>query len=301
MSHPQLAARQQSNLLGIAFMAGAIALYSAADTIAKYLGQSYHPIQVTGMRQMGLLVGVVLWLLLRGTQDLRTARLGLQILRGVCATFSGALYVYALGYIPLADAATVSFAAPFFVTILGYVILKEPVGIRRWIAILIGFLGTLVVIRPGFDSFHPAYFLVLMSAFLFAIRQIISRNLGATESTVTTVAFTALVSGCLLGVLQPFFWTPIAAEHIALFVLYAALAGVGEFMVIRALEVALAVVVAPLQYTMILWTTLYGFLIFNDIPDRFTLIGGGIIILAGGFTFWREYQIKAARGVSPKT
>jgi drug/metabolite transporter (DMT)-like permease len=293
MSHPQLAARQQSNLLGIAFMAAAIALYAGADTIAKYLGQSYHPIQVTGMRQMGLVVGVALWLMLRGTKDLRTARPGLQILRGVCATFSGALYVYALSYIPLADAATVSFAAPFFVTILGYLILKEPVGLRRWSAIFVGFLGTLVVIRPGFDSFHPAYFLVLMSALLFALRQIISRNLGATESTVTTVAFTAVVSAGLLGVAQPFVWQPIAAEHIALFVLYAALAGVGEFMVIRSLEVALAVVVAPLQYTMILWTTLYGFVIFGDLPDGFTLAGGAIIILAGGFTFWREYQLKA--------
>jgi S-adenosylmethionine uptake transporter len=294
MSQLDYAARPQSNLLGMAFMAGAIALYAAADSIAKYLGQTYHPIQVTGMRQMGLLVGVCLWLLLRGTKDLRTARPGLQILRGVVATLSGALYVFALRHIPIADAATVSFAAPFFVTILGYFILKEQVGLRRWIAILIGFTGTLVVIRPGFDSFHPAYFLVLMSAFLFAVRQIISRNLGATESTVTTVAFTALVSAGLLGVLQPFYWTPIAPQHIALFVLYATLAGIGEFMVIRALEVALAVVVAPLQYTMILWTTFYGFVLFGDLPDVYTLTGGAIIILAGGFTFWREYQLKAA-------
>ncbi len=300
MTHPPHAARQQSNLLGIAFMAGAIALYGASDTIAKYLGQTYHPLQVTGMRQMGLLLGVVLWLIMRGTKDLRTARPGLQILRGVFATFSGAFYVYALSYIPLADAATVSFAAPFFVTIFGYLILKEPVGLRRWTAIGIGFLGTLVVIRPGFDSFHPAYLLALMSALLFALRQIISRNLGATESTVTTVAFTAVVSAGLLGLAQPFVWSPIASEHIALFVLQAALAGLGEFMVIRALEVALAVVVAPLQYTMILWTTLYGFLIFGDVPTGFTLLGGAIIILAGGFTFWREYQLKATEHSPPK-
>jgi S-adenosylmethionine uptake transporter len=299
MSHPPHAARQQSNLQGIAFMAGAIALYGAADTIAKYLGQTYHPIQITGMRQIGLLLGVVFWLILRGTKDLRTARPGLQILRGVCATFSGVLYVYALTYIPLADAATVSFAAPFFVTILGYLFLKESVGLRRWTAIVIGFMGALVVIRPGFESFQPAYLLALMSAFLFALRQIISRNLGSTESTITTVAFTAVVTAGLLGVAQPFVWKPIATEHIALFVLQAVVAGVGEFMVIRALEVALAVVVAPLQYTMILWTTLYGFMFFGDLPDAFTLGGGAIIILAGGFSFWREYQLKAKAAAKP--
>lgn len=294
MSHPELVTRKQSNGLGILFMATAIAFFAGADTVAKFLAQSYHPIQVMGMRQAGLLVGVTLWLMVRGTRNLRTAKPGLQILRGVCATLSGALYVYALRYIPLADAATVSFAAPFFVTILGFVILRERVGPRRWFAILAGFAGTLVVIRPGFESFHPAYFLVLLSAFLFATRQIISRNLGSTESTLVTIAFTALVSASLLGVLQPFFWKPIATEHILLFALYGILAGLGEFMVIKALEIALAVVVAPLQYTMILWTTFYGFAIFGDMPDGYTLLGGAIIIVAGGFTFWREHQARKA-------
>lgn len=284
------ALRRQSNALGVALMATAILFFAGADTVAKFLAGTYHPIQVTGMRQAGLLGGVILWVLFRGTAELYTHKPGLQIFRGLCAALSASLFVFALRFIPLADATTIAFVAPFFVTILGAVVLKERIGPRRWFAIIVGFSGTLVVMRPGFESFHPAYLLVMCAAFLFAVRQVISRSLASTETTLATVAFTAGVSAVLLGFLQPFFWTPIAAEHILLFVLYGALAAMGEFLVIKSLEIALAVVVAPLQYTMILWTSFFGYSVFGHVPDGFTILGSVIIIASGGFTLWREYQ-----------
>ena len=287
--------RRQSNVLGIAVMATSIFFFAGADTVAKFLAGHYHPIQIAGIRQTGLLIGALLWVLLKGTADLRTSKPGLQIFRGTCAAISATLFVFSLRYIPLADAATIAFVAPFFVTIMGAALLKEKIGPRRWFAIIAGFSGTLVVMRPGFAAFHPAYLLVLASAFLFAVRQVVSRNLAATETTLSTVAFTAVVSVAILGLLQPLIWTPIQPNHILLFILYGALGATGEFLVIKALEIALAVVVAPLQYTMILWTSFFGYAVFGNLPDKFTLLGSTIIISSGAFTLWREYQITKAK------
>ena len=288
-------ARRQSNTLGIALMALAVFFFAGADTVAKFLAGAYHPLQVAGMRQVGLVGGVLLWLMLRGTAELRTRQPKMQILRGLCAGVSASLFVISLRYIPLTDATTIAFVAPFFVTILGAILLKEPIGPRRWFAIVAGFSGTLVVMRPGFAAFHPAYLLVMGSAFLFAVRQVISRNLARTETTLATVAFTAGVSAALLGLVQPFVWEPIARDHIVLFVMYGAFAAMGEFLVIKALEIALAVVVAPLQYTMILWTSFFGYSVFGHVPDGFTILGSVIIITSGGFTLWREHQIGKRR------
>ncbi len=286
--------RVQSNGLGIALMATAVVFFSGADTAAKFLTGYYHPIQVAGLRQLGLVAGVLVWVLLSGPSGLRTTKPGMQIFRGACAALSAAMFIIALRYIPLTDGISIAFVAPFFVTILGAVLLKEKVGPRRWFAVAAGFAGTLIVMRPGFAGFHPAYLLVLGSAFLFATRQVISRTLSNTETTMSTVAYTAVVSAGLLGLVIPFVWTPIQPQHIWLFVLYAALAGAGEFLVIKALEIALAVVIAPLQYTMIIWTSILGFIVFQDVPDGLTLLGSTIIIASGGFSLWREYQVKYA-------
>ena len=278
-----------SNPTGILLMATAMFFFASADTIAKFMTAGYHPMQVVGIRQLGLFVGVLAYLALRGVATLRTRRPGLQFLRGACATISATLFVAALTFIPLPDAAAIAFAAPFFVTILGFFLLGEPVGLRRWAAIFAGFAGTLIIIRPGFDSFHPAYLLVVGAALLFAARQVISRVLGASEPTVTTVAFTAVTSVLLLAIVQPFVWRPVAAEHLWLFALYAAAAGLGEFLVIKALEVAQAVVVAPLQYTMIFWTTGFSYVVFDTLPDALTYVGAAIIIASGLYSLYREH------------
>lgn len=284
-----------NNTLGIALMATSMAFFGAADTIAKFFTETYHPIQVVGIRQTGLLAGVILYAIFVKAPSFRGSRMGLQIFRGFCATFSAVLFVVGLKFIPLNEATSIAFVAPFFVTLLGMFLLKEPVGPRRVTAIALGFCGTLVIVRPGFDSFHPAHLAILAAAFLFAARQIISRFLTRTDDTLTTVAFTAGTSVFLLALAQPFVWTPIqSGAHLGLFILYAALAGMGEFLVIRALEVAFAVIVAPLQYTILIWTSLYGFVFFGVLPDRYILIGAAIIILSGSYSFYREYRVKYA-------
>lgn len=270
-------------------MAAGMFLFAAVDTQAKFLTITLHPLQVVWSRQLGLLVGVLILLSIRGVSVLQTRHPGLQITRGALAACSATLFIVAVSFVPLADAVTVSFVAPFIVTLLGALLLREPVGIKRWVAVIVGFLGTLIVIRPGFGAFHPALLLVLFAAAFFAMRQIISRILGTTERTSTTVAYTALVGSFLLTLPLPFVWRwPTSTTEIVLLISMTIMAAIAEFLVIKSLEVALAVVVAPVQYTLIIWGTMYGYLVFGQLPDMWTWIGASIIVATGFYTLRRE-------------
>lgn len=278
-----------SPMRGLAFMSIGMFLFAASDTLAKFLTADFNPIQVMWSRQMGLVAGVIFFLALRGTSILRTPHLGLQITRGVVAAGSGVFFITALAYVPLADAMTVAFVAPFMVTIMGAFFLKEKVGIRRWTAVIIGFLATLIIIRPGMGILHPAVFLVIIAAGLFAVRQVISRAISTSDKTVTTVAYTALISCGLLTLPMAFVWqTPETGKQIMLLAALAATAGIAEVFVIRALQIAEAVVVAPVQYSLIIWGTMYGYFIFGDFPDFWTWIGAIIITATGIYTLYRE-------------
>ncbi|MEL6170331.1 MAG: DMT family transporter, partial [Pseudomonadota bacterium] len=155
--------------------------------------------------------------------------------------------------------------------------------------VTLGFIGTLIVLRPGLGAVHPAAFLVVLAALLFALRQIVSRVLGATDRTGTTVVYTALAGSAILSLPLPFIWVwPSEPMQWALLASIAVLAAVAEICVIKALELALAVVVAPVQYTLIVWGTLYGVLVFGDFPDGWTWIGTAIIVATGLYTLHRE-------------
>ena len=281
--------RQQNNLRGVLFMLLGFFAFSMADSLAKYLTAYYHPVQIVWTRQLGITLGVAVLIGIKGAQILRSVAPGLQIARGLCAIVSALSFVVALRHVPLATAVAVSFVAPFMVTMLGALLLREQVGIRRWSAIAMGFIGTLVVIRPGFDTPHPAILFVVLAAFAFAMRAILSRYLGNRDQTDTTLAYTALTTIALLAVPLPFFWQmPETMGHIAVMAAMAACAGFGEYMVIRALEIALAVVVAPMQYAMIIFSSMWGFLLFGHIPDIWTWVGSAIIIASGLYMMMRE-------------
>lgn len=204
-------------------MALAMFFFASADIIAKFMTSDYHPMQIVGIRQLGLFTGALVYLSVKGLSMLRSRRPGLRFLHGLCATLWATLFVVALSFIPLTDAASIAFAA----------------------------------------------------------RQVISRILGATEPTATTVVFTALTSVMLLGLVQPFVWRPIPAGDLWLFARYAGAAGLGEFLLIKAQEIAEAVVVAPLQHTMIFRQTGFSFFVFDTMPDAVTFAGAGIIIASG--------------------
>ena len=221
-------------MLGLAYMALGMFLFSAVDTQGKFLTATLHPIQIVWSRQLGLLAAVVILLAVRGVSILRTEHPKLQIARGAIAALSATTFIFAVSFVPLADAVAVSFVAPFIVTVLGALILREHVGLRRWIAVTIGFAATLIVIRPGLGVLHPAIFLVIVAAALFALRQIISRWLAASDRTVTTVAYTSLVGSAILTLPLPFVWQwPATGLEYALLAGMAVMAGIAETMVIK--------------------------------------------------------------------
>lgn len=287
-SFPAVPMRKES-ALGIGFMIAGMFVFSGADTLAKLLTESMHPIQIAWSRMMGLLIGVVFIFIFRGTKVLHTSQPKLQLTRGLCAAISATLFIVGISFVPLADAIAVTFIAPFIVTILGAAILGESVGYKRWIAIMIGFAGTLLIIRPGFGNANPALLFVGLAAIAFAFRQVLSRSLSGADSTATTIAYTGIVAASLLTIPLPFFWqSPDSWREIYILIALAGASLLGELLVIKALELAEAVVVAPMQYSLIIWGTIYGYFVFNHLPDKWTVVGAIIIVATGIYTFHRE-------------
>ena len=277
------------SLRGIALMAMGMFLFSGVDTMGKFLTDTIHPVQIVWCRQLGLLLGVLVLIAIKGRMVLASSNPKLQIGRGVLAACSATLFIIGVGFVPLADAVAITFVAPFLVTVMGALILREPVGIRRWTAVVIGFLGTLIVIRPGMGVIHPAAVLLIIAAAAFALRQVLSRMLAGEDKTQTTVAYTAIVSWGLLCLPLPFVWeTPATGLEIALLVAMAVFAAFAEVLVIMALDAAQAVVVAPVQYSLLIWGTFYGFVVFGQLPDIWTWLGAVIIVATGLYTLNRE-------------
>ena len=183
-----------NNVRGGMFMLAGMFVFAAVDAQAKYLTDHLPALQIVWLRQIGLVIGVLLLIVYHGRGVLKTDFRTLQIARGVVAAGSATLFIIGLNFVALADAVSVTFVAPLVVTMLAALLLGERVGIHRWAATVIGFIGTLVVIRPGFESFHPGLFLPLAAAILFAVRQVISRHIGPRDRTATTLTYTALTA-----------------------------------------------------------------------------------------------------------
>ena len=278
-----------NNPRGILLMALAFALFAVADTIAKVLLDYYSPLQVVFIRMLGLFLGVNFVMIYNLKWSGKTQNLSKQLLRGLAQTGSAVAFLFGLRTIPIADATSIAFVAPLFVIILSYFVLKEPIGIRRWLAVIIGFSGTLIIIRPGFEIINLGHIFIIVAALLFAVRQIISRLIASTDDPLTTAFFTAYTSVFIFALFQPWVWTPITDKnHIFLFFVFASFAGVAEFLVIKSLQIAHAVVVSPLQYTLLVWVTVFGFFIWGILPDVWTFLGAGVIIATGLYSLHRE-------------
>ena len=225
-----------NNVRGALFMLGGMFVFAAVDAQAKYLTDHLPALQIVWLRQIGLVIGVLVLIAYHGRGILTTGFRTLQIARGVAAAGSATLFIIGLNFVALADAVSVTFVAPLVVTMLAALLLGERVGIHRWTATVIGFLGTLVVIRPGFESFHPGLFLPLVAAILFAVRQVISRHIGPRDRTTTTLTYTALTAFIMTSFVQPFVWQPIGPSYLLIIIIsMSLLAALGEFLVIRAL------------------------------------------------------------------
>ena len=277
-------------LAGIALMTAGIFLFAVNDALGKWLVATYTVGQVLLIRSLAALA-VLLPFIWRDAQTFVAApRWGLQVLRAVLATVEVACFYWAVAYLPLADVMAFYLAGPIFVTAIAGTMLGEPVGWRRWSAVIAGFIGVIVCLRPGVAAFTWPALIALIGSFTFSLSMISTRYLRGTSGTVlvTTQTVGALAFGAALA---PVGWVAPAWGDLALLALLGMVAMVAHVCVNRSLVLAPASTVVPYQYTTIIWAVLFGYLVFGDVPDAFMLTGAAIIIAAGLFIFLREQQL----------
>jgi len=274
---------------GIAAMVIGGALMTANDAVLKWLSGDYPAGQIMFLRGLFMFVpiGFLVWRA-GGLAALRPANRKAHMARAMLVVTGSFLFISGLRYLPLADAISVSFAGPLFIIALAPRLLGETVGLRRWSAVLIGFVGVLVIIRPTGEAAQWAAIFPLAASFSGAFRDILTRLLSSRETTVSLLFYTTF--GVVFAGLMtlPFGWQPLAVPDILLFALGGTLIGVGHFCLIECFRHAEAAVVVPFKYATIVWATMLGFLIWGDVPDGWTIAGGTIVIGSGLYIIRRE-------------
>jgi drug/metabolite transporter (DMT)-like permease len=222
-------------------------------------------------------------------QVMRTRRPWLQLGRSALLLASTVLNFFALRYLQLDEAVSIIFCTPFIVAALGGPMLGEWIGWRRWTAIVVGFAGILLVTRPGAGGIHPAALLVVGAAICYALYSISTRVLARSDSDATTNFYSNLVGAAGISVAVPFYWTAQGDPLVIVLMCSMGLfSGFGHFLLVRAHRLTPAGVLAPFIYTEIVWMIALGFLVFGDVPSRWTLAGAAIVILSGLYLLYRE-------------
>lgn len=275
--------------LGIALMVLALFLLATMDAIAKYLTESLATTQILAVRfWIFFLFASVLAGRQGFSRSLRSPRPGLQILRALVLAVEMSAFIYAFSLMPLAEVHAIAAAAPLMVMALAAAFLGEKIGPRRWAAVGVGFVGVLIIIRPGSGVFNPLSLLPLAAAGGWAIYQILLRIVARTDSAITTTWFTAAVGIVCFSSIAPFVWRNPSPEAWILLGVIGVLGSIGHSLLPRAFSLAPASTLQPFAFTMPVWAALLGWFIFDHIPDRWTLIGGGIVIASGLYALWRE-------------
>lgn len=269
-----------------------VALLSLNDALIKSLTSNYPVGQLLFTRGFFVFPWIFLFALRQGgLHRLRVKSIRGQALRGICVIASAFLFVNGLIYLPLADAIAVTFAGPLFITAMAPLVLGEHVGWRRWLAVLAGFAGILLMVRPGGDVMQWAVLLPLGATLCGGMRDLITRRISQTENTVA-VLFVTTSFVMLAGLTTaPFGWVALRAEDLWTFAASGLLIAGAHYLMIEAFRQGEAALVAPFKYTSMIWATLFGFLIFGDLPDGWTLSGAGLVILAGLYILRRETQL----------
>lgn len=281
---------RRQRLAGIALMCGAVLCFAGLDACAKWLNRSMDPLMTVWARYMASVV-VVSALLNPWTVPglLRTRRPWLQAGRSLLVLVSTILNFIALQYLQLTETVSIMFATPFLVALLAGPMLGEWVGPRRLAAIGVGFVGVLIITRPGLGGMHPAALLCVIAAGCYALYGISTRILAAHDSSETTMFYSGLAGVAVLTPALPLIWTtPPSLVVSAIMLLMGIFGALGHWLLILAHARAPAGVLAPFIYSQIVWMLALGWFIFGDLPDRWTMIGAGVVIASGLYLLYRE-------------
>ncbi len=286
--------RSQNPVAGIAFILAGVLALTLSDAFAKSLTAHYPPIQILFLRAsiaLPIVTGMVI--AIAGQRALRSRYLPIHLLRGAINIAAAVCFYTGLMHLQLAENTAVAFAAPLFVTVLSVLVLKEGVDKHRWAAVLIGFLGVLLIVRPGMDSFQPAALFPLTTALLYGGMMMTARAIGPTEGMLTTTLY-IVVGQVVFSVLAiPWYWEPIQWPHLPFFLAVALCSTLGLGLITQAFRVAPASVVAPFDYSGLLWATVMGWLFWDEIPDRLAYLG--ILLIAGSGLYIALREARASR------
>ena len=282
--------QRSARLAGIGLMVLSVFMFSFGDALGKFIVATYSVGQLLLLRGAAALIVLSPSIWRRRQEFWRLQRPWLQLLRVILSTLEVAAFFLATVYLPLADVITYYLAAPIFVTALSAIVLREQVGWRRWSAVLIGFCGVLIALRPSAQTFSWPAMIALAGSMTFAVLMLITRSLRATPDIV--LASTQFMGTFAFGaVLAPFGWIAPAAGSLVFFVAAGCISVCALLCVNRSLKLAPASVVVPYQYSMIIWAVMFGYAAFGDTPSVATIAGAAIIIGAGFYIFLRERDL----------
>lgn len=276
-------------LAGIALSAIAFALFSTHDVLVKMLGAQFSVFQIIFFSSLFSFVPMTLVMSAdRAVDNFRPHNAALVGLRALMNVISLSSAFYAFTVLPMAEVYAIIFAMPLLITILAVPILGETIRLQRGIAVLIGLVGVLIVLRPGSADFTLGHLSALMTAISGAIASLLVRKLRKSERTAVLVLYPMLGAVILMAILMPSVYKPVELVSLTAMAVVGFLAITGQFLIVAAYKRAPAAVIAPIQYSQILWATIYGWWFFNEFPDQWVGLGASIIIASGMFIVWRE-------------
>jgi len=279
---------------GLGLMLASTFFLAAMHASIRHLSDTIHPFEIAFFRSLFALAVVAPWFYRDGLALFHTRRIGLHGLRAVLNVFAMLSFFYALSIAPLSEVTALGFTAPIFTTLLAALILGEIVGPRRWTAVFVGFIGALIIIRPGFAAIGPGQVLVVASSLVWACAVLVIKTLSRTDSSATIIAYMALLMIPLTLAPAVFVWRWPDGEELFWLVLVGLLGGTGQLCMTEALRQADTAVVMPIDFCKLLWVAVIAYLAFGEVPDRYTWLGGAVIFASALYIAYRERRLAGA-------
>ena len=284
------------NALGALLTMLAMLCFAGMDAISKWLVADYSVAQMMWIRY--ILLCLFAWFVVRRQglrATFRTTRPVLQIVRSLIAVVEGAMFVLAFRYLPLADTHAVAATSPLIVIALGVLFLGERAGLARWLAVAAGFVGVLLIVRPGFRSLEWPLLLPLVGAIMWAGYQILTRLASLSDSPGTSLLWSAVIALIATSFVGPVYWQWPSTLAWTLMIVISLMGAIAHYALIKALDYAEAGAVQPFAYTLLVWVTILGFVLFGDVPDVWTILGAAIVVLSGLYTWHHDRRVSAAK------
>ena len=278
-----------SSLRGILCMLGGALSLTINDAMAKYLTQSYPVGQVMALRGLSIILLLIAFLFfMNNLQALKIFSWKGHLLRAGAMTGSTFFFITGLSLLPITDAIAIAFVAPILTTILGVIILREAVSWKRWAAIFVGFFGVIIILQPTSDAFNIAAIAPMGAAAFGAARDVITRAISGSENSLS-ILFTSMLMITIAGFLTyPLGWSVVKPSHIWIFITSSLLVGLAQYLMIEAFRLGEVALISPFKYSSLLWATLIGLVIWNDLPSKHVVLGAFILILSGIYLLRNE-------------